>query len=126
MAKMMSKHTPVICSFITPYERHAEKIFEILPEGAVMAHVSTSSRCVRSGTSRGSMPRQGQARSRTSQASLTTFDHPDCADLTLESSGEEGQTVDDMSGHGLAELFEKPMAVLLPGSWQPLMWVTNG
>ena len=47
------------------------------------------------------------------------FEYPDCADLTLESSGEEGQTVDDMV-NGLAELFEKPKAVLLPGRWQPL------
>ena len=42
MAALISKHTPVICSFITPYEDVREKILEILPEGSVMAHVSTS------------------------------------------------------------------------------------
>ena len=42
MAKMMSKHTDVLCSFITPYEDVREKILEILPDDAVMVHVSTS------------------------------------------------------------------------------------
>ena len=36
MAKMMSKHTDVLCSFITPYEDVREKILEILPDDAVM------------------------------------------------------------------------------------------
>ncbi|MBN55093.1 MAG: adenylyl-sulfate kinase, partial [Euryarchaeota archaeon] len=36
MAAMIAKHTPVICSFITPYEDVREKILEILPEGSVM------------------------------------------------------------------------------------------
>ena len=42
MAKMISKHTNVICSFITPYEDVRLKILEILPENAVMVHISTS------------------------------------------------------------------------------------
>ena len=42
MANMISKHTSVICSFITPYESTRERILEILPEGSIMAHVSTS------------------------------------------------------------------------------------
>ena len=42
MAKMMSKHTDVLCSFITPYEDVREKILEILPGDALMVHVSTS------------------------------------------------------------------------------------
>ena len=42
MAKMISKHTDVLCSFITPYEDVREKILEILPDDALMVHVSTS------------------------------------------------------------------------------------
>ena len=42
MASMIAKHTPVICSFITPYEDVREKILDILPKGSIMAHVSTS------------------------------------------------------------------------------------
>ena len=32
MARLMSKHTPVICSFITPYEDVRERILEILQQ----------------------------------------------------------------------------------------------
>ncbi|GIS29585.1 MAG: hypothetical protein Ct9H90mP1_3130 [Methanobacteriota archaeon] len=42
MATLLSKHTPVICSFITPYESVREKILDILPENSVMVHVSTT------------------------------------------------------------------------------------
>ena len=38
---MMSEHTDVICSFITPYEHVREKILRILPPSSVMVHVST-------------------------------------------------------------------------------------
>ena len=41
MAAMISKHTDVLCSFITPYEDVRERILGILPEDAVMVHVST-------------------------------------------------------------------------------------
>jgi len=36
MANMISKHTDVICSFITPYEDVREEILDILPYNAVM------------------------------------------------------------------------------------------
>ncbi len=42
MAALISKHTPVICSFITPYEDVREKILQILPRGSTMVHVSTT------------------------------------------------------------------------------------
>ena len=42
MAKMISTHTDVLCSFITPYEDVREKILDILPDDAIMVHVSTS------------------------------------------------------------------------------------
>ena len=38
-ARLMSKHTPVICSFITPYEDVRERILEILPRDSIMVHV---------------------------------------------------------------------------------------
>ena len=47
------------------------------------------------------------------------FDPPNCAHITLDSSGAPGHTVSDMVNQ-LAHLFEKPKAVLLPGRWQPL------
>lgn len=47
------------------------------------------------------------------------FDEPKCAHITLDSSGEDGHTVDDMVDQ-LSHLFEKNKAVLLPGRWQPL------
>ena len=119
MAKMISKHTPVICSFITPYESTREKILEILPEGAVMAHVSTSLEVCEERDVKGLY-----AKARTGEISNFTgvsddFDHPNCATLTLNSSGREGESVSDMVDM-LREYFQKPKAVLLPGRWQPL------
>ena len=119
MARMISKHTPVICSFITPYESTREKILEILPEGAVMAHVSTSLEVCEERDVKGLY-----AKARTGEISNFTgvsddFDHPNCATLTLNSSGREGESVSDMVDM-LGEYFQKPKAVLLPGRWQPL------
>ena len=119
MARMISKHTPVICSFITPYESTREKILEILPEGAVMAHVSTSLEVCEERDVKGLY-----AKARTGEISNFTgvsddFDHPNCATLTLNSSGGEGESVSDMVDM-LGEYFQKPKAVLLPGRWQPL------
>ena len=64
------------------------------------------------------------AKARTGEISNFTgisdpFDEPECADITLNSTGEEGGSVDDMVEQ-LAHLFEKKKAVLLPGRWQPL------
>ena len=119
MARMISKHTPVICSFITPYESTREKILEILPEGAVMAHVSTSLEVCEERDVKGLY-----AKARTGEISNFTgvsddFDHPNCATLTLNSSGRQGESVSDMVDM-LGEFFQKPKAVLLPGRWQPL------
>jgi adenylylsulfate kinase len=119
MASMISKHTPVICSFITPYESTREKILEILPEGAVMAHVSTSLEVCEERDVKGLY-----AKARTGEIANFTgvsddFDHPHCATLTLNSSGREGESVSDMVDM-LGEYFQKPKAVLLPGRWQPL------
>tara|TARA_B100001115_G_C15782302_1_gene384899 strand:+ start:70 stop:954 length:885 start_codon:yes stop_codon:yes gene_type:complete len=119
MASLISKHTPVICSFITPYEDVREKILEILPEGSVMAHVSTSLEVCEERDVKGLY-----AKARTGEISNFTgisdpFDEPKCAHMTLNSSGEPGHTVEDMVDQ-LAHLFEKPKAVLLPGRWQPL------
>ncbi len=119
MAKMISKHTNVICSFITPYEDVRLKILEILPENAVMVHISTSLEVCEDRDVKGLY-----AKARSGEISNFTgitdpFDHPECAHLTLDSSGEEGKKVDDLVGQ-LAHLFERPKAVLIPGRWQPL------
>ena len=119
MAKMMSKHTDVLCSFITPYEDVREKILEILPDDAIMVHVSTSLEVCEERDVKGLY-----AKARTGEISNFTgisdpFDEPKCADITLNSTGEEGGSVDDMVEQ-LAHLFEKKKAVLLPGRWQPL------
>ena len=45
MAALISKHTPVICAFITPYEDVREKILQILPRGSTMVHVPTLEVC---------------------------------------------------------------------------------
>tara|TARA_B100000003_G_C10879012_1_gene350370 strand:- start:604 stop:1203 length:600 start_codon:yes stop_codon:yes gene_type:complete len=47
------------------------------------------------------------------------FDEPKCAHMTLNSTGKEGETIEDMVDK-LSHFFEKPKAVLLPGRWQPL------
>ena len=119
MANMMSKHTPVICSFITPYEETRKKILEILPEGSVMVHVSTTLEVCETRDVKGlyAKARSGEIQNFTGVSD--PFEYPDCAQVTLESSGEEGQTIDDMV-NGLAKFFEKPKSVLLPGRWQPL------
>ncbi|MED5273555.1 MAG: adenylyl-sulfate kinase [Candidatus Thermoplasmatota archaeon] len=119
MASLMSKHTPVICSFITPYEEVREKILEILPTNSVMVHVSTSLKVCEDRDVKGLY-----AKARSGEISNFTgisdpFDEPKCAHLTLDSSGAPGHTVDDMVNR-LSHLFEKPKAVLLPGRWQPL------
>ena len=119
MAKMISKHTDVLCSFITPYEDVREKILDILPDDALMVHVSTSLEVCEERDVKGLY-----AKARSGEISNFTgisdpFDEPKCAHITLNSTGEEGGSVDDMVEQ-LAHLFEKNKAVLLPGRWQPL------
>ena len=119
MAKMISKHTNVICSFITPYEDVRQKILNILPDNAVMVHISTSIEVCEERDVKGLY-----AKARSGEISNFTgvtdpFDHPECAHLTLDSSGEKGKGVNDLVDP-LSHLFERPRAVLLPGRWQPL------
>ena len=119
MAKMISKHTHVVCSFITPYEDVREEILEILPDNAIMVHVSTSLELCEERDAKGLY-----AKARSGQISNFTgisdpFDEPKCAHISLDSSGEEGKSVDDLVDQ-LAHYFEKSRAVLLPGRWQPL------
>ena len=119
MASMIAKHTPVICSFITPYEDVREKILEILPEGSVMVHVSTSLEVCEDRDVKGLY-----AKARTGEISNFTgisdpFEEPICTHMPLDSSGAPGHTISDMVEQ-LAPLFERQKAVLLPGRWQPL------
>ena len=119
MAKMISKHTHVVCSFITPYEDVREEILEILPDNAIMVHVSTSLELCEERDAKGLY-----AKARSGQISNFTgisdpFDEPKCAHISLDSSGEEGKSVDNLVDQ-LAHYFEKSRAVLLPGRWQPL------
>tara|TARA_B100000029_G_scaffold132755_1_gene126730 strand:+ start:314 stop:1138 length:825 start_codon:yes stop_codon:yes gene_type:complete len=119
MAKMISKHTNVICSFITPYEDVRQKILDILPDNAVMVHISTSIEVCEERDVKGLY-----AKARSGEISNFTgvtdpFDNPECAHLTLDSSGEKGKGVNDLVDQ-LSHLFERPRAVLLPGRWQPL------
>ncbi len=119
MAALISKHTPVICSFITPYEDVREKILEILPGGSVMVHVSTSLEVCENRDVKGLY-----AKARTGQISNFTgvsdpFDEPKVPHIKLDSSGEPGHTVSDMVD-SISHLFQKQKAVLLPGRWQPL------
>ena len=119
MAKMISKHTHVVCSFITPYEDVREEILEILPDNAIMVHVSTSLELCEERDAKGLY-----AKARSGQISNFTgisdpFDEPKCAHISLDSSGEEGKSVDDLVDQ-LAHYFEKSRAGLLPGRWQPL------
>ena len=119
MAALISKHTPVICSFITPYEDVREKILKILPKGSTMVHVSTTLEVCEDRDVKGLY-----AKARSGEISNFTgitdpFDPPNCAHITLDSSGAPGHSVSDMVNQ-LAHLFEKPKAVLLPGRWQPL------
>jgi len=119
MAKMISKHTHVVCSFITPYEDVREEILGILPDNAIMAHVSTSLELCEERDAKGLY-----AKARSGEISNFTgisdpFDEPKCAHISLDSSGEEGKSVDDLVDQ-LAHYFEKSRAVLLPGRWQPL------
>ena len=119
MASMIAKHTPVICSFITPYEDVREKILEILPEGSVMVHVSTSLEVCEDRDVKGLY-----AKARTGEISNFTgisdpFEEPICTHMTLASSGAPGHTISDMVEQ-LAPLFERQKVVLLPGRWQPL------
>ena len=119
MAKMISKHTHVVCSFITPYEDVREEILGILPDNAIMAHVSTSLELCEERDAKGLY-----AKARSGEISNFTgisdpFDEPKCAHISLDSSGDEGNTVNNLVDR-LAPFFEKPRAVLLPGRWQPL------
>ena len=119
MANMISKHTDVICSFITPYEDVRKEILNILPDNAVMVHISTSLRVCEERDSKGLY-----AKARTGEIDNFTgisdpFDEPKCAHLSLNSNGEVGNSIDDMVDQ-LSHLFEKPKAVLIPGRWQPL------
>ena len=119
MAALISKHTPVICSFITPYEDVREKILEILPGGSVMAHVSTSLEVCENRDVKGlyAKARKGQISNFTGVSD--PFDEPKVPHIKLDSSGEPGHSVSDMVER-ISHLFEKPKAVLLPGRWQPL------
>ena len=119
MAAMISKHTSVVCSFITPYEDVREKILEILPENAVMVHVSTPIEVCEDRDVKGlyAKARLGEITNFTGVSD--PFDEPECAQITLDSSGGPGQSVDELVDE-LAHLFEKPKVVLLPGRWQPL------
>jgi len=119
MARLMSKHTPVICSFITPYEDVRERILDILPDSSIMVHVSTSLEVCEDRDVKGlyAKARSGEITNFTGISD--PFDEPQCVHMTLDSSGAPGHTVDDMVEE-LSYLFEKPKAVLLPGRWQPL------
>jgi len=119
MATMIAKHTPVICSFITPYEDVRESILEILPEHSVMVHVATSLEVCEKRDAKGLY-----AKARTGEIANFTgisdpFDEPKCAHMTLDSTGQPGHSIDDMVDQ-LSPLFVKKKAVLLPGRWQPL------
>ena len=119
MAKMISKHTHVVCSFITPYEDVREEILGILPDNAVMVHISTSLKLCEERDAKGLY-----AKARSGQISNFTgisdpFDEPKCAHISLDSSGKEGKSIDNLVDQ-LAHYFEKSRAVLLPGRWQPL------
>ena len=119
MATLMSKHTPVICSFITPYEDVREKILEILPKNSVMVHVSTSLEICENRDVKGLYAKARSGKISNFTGISDPFDDPKCAHMTLDSSGKPGHTVVDMVDQ-LSHLFEKPKAVLLPGRWQPL------
>ena len=119
MAKMISKHTHVVCSFITPYEDVREEILGILPDNAVMVHISTPLKLCEERDAKGLY-----AKARSGEISNFTgisdpFDEPKCAHISLDSSGDEGNTINNLVDR-LAPFFEKPRAVLLPGRWQPL------
>ena len=119
MAAMISKHTHVLCSFITPYEDVRENILGILPEDAVMVHVSTPLEICEERDAKGLY-----AKARSGEISNFTgitdpFDEPKCVHMSLNSSGGAGQSVDELVDE-LAYLFQRPKAVLLPGRWQPL------
>ena len=119
MATLLSKHTPVICSFITPYESVREKILDILPKNSVMVHVSTSLDVCEQRDVKGLYAKARSGAISNFTGISDPFDEPKCAHLTLDSSGEDGHMVDDMVDQ-LSHLFEKNKAVLLPGRWQPL------
>ena len=119
LAVLISKHTPVICSFITPYESTREKILDILPDDSVMVHVSTSLEICEERDVKGlyAKARSGEIGSFTGISD--PFDDPVCAHLTLNSTGKAGETIGDMVDI-LGQFFEKQKVVLLPGRWQPL------
>ena len=119
MAAMISKHTHVMCSFITPYEDVREKILDILPEDAVMVHVSTPLEICEERDVKGlyAKARSGEITNFTGISD--PFDEPKCVHMNLNSSGGAGQSVDELADE-LAHLFQRPKAVLLPGRWQPL------
>ena len=119
MARMISKHTNVICSFITPYEDIRAKILNILPDNAVMVHVSTSLEVCEDRDAKGLYAKARSGEIANFTGITDPFDEPECAHLSLDSSGGEGKSVDELVDQ-LAHLFEKPKGVLLPGRWQPL------
>jgi len=119
MAKMISKHTNVLCSFITPYEDVRQKILKILPDNAIMVHISTSLEVCEERDVKGLYAKARSGKISNFTGVTDPFDYPECAHLTLDSTGEEGKGVDDLVDQ-LAHLFEQPKAVLIPGRWQPL------
>ena len=119
MARMISKHTHVICSFITPYADVREKILDSLPDNAIMVHISTSLEVCEDRDVKGLYAKARSGEITNFTGVNDPFDEPKCAHITLDSSGVVGNSIDDMVDQ-LAHLFEKPKAVLLPGRWQPL------
>ena len=109
----------MICSFITPYESVREKILDILPENSVMVHVSTTLEVCEQRDVKGLYAKARSGAISNFTGISDPFDEPNCAHFTLDSSGEDGHTVDDMVDQ-LSHLFVKNKAVLLPGRWQPL------
>ena len=120
MAKMISKHTDVLCSFITPYEDVREKILRFFPDDALMVHVSTSLEVCEERDVKGCMQRQEPEKLPISGI-FDPFDEPKCAHITLNSTGGEGGSIDDMVEQ-LAHLFEKKKAVLLPSMATSPRW----
>ena len=81
-------------------------------------------RSARSATSRASTPKP-DLEIQEFHRGLGSVRIPDCAHITLESNGEEGQTVGDMVDL-LAHFFEKPKAVLRCSVGNHYMSVMSG
>jgi len=119
LAKLLLKHTSVVCAFISPYESVREKILDILPANAVMVYVSTPLEVCEKRDVDGLY-----AKARAGEISNFTgisdpFDEPKCAHHVIDcSSG--GEVTIQHHVDSFSHLFEKPKAVFIPGRWQPL------